>query len=81
MSFTSNLIAQYIKAFPRIENLAERITKSNNFIVNYPISLQPTFSNRLTLFSQHKIKKDNDIFLMAASECIFSTELRGANYS
>jgi hypothetical protein len=81
MSLLQAFLKSYTSALPRISNLAAKMEQTNNLIVNYPLLLSKTPSNRFALHSQSQIPKGNDLLLLSASECFFSTGLSGANPS
>jgi hypothetical protein len=79
MHQAENFIKSFVTAIPRMQALSSRILTKHSLIVNYPITLKPTTSNRLAIYSEGPVSKSNDVLLLAMSECIFSSGFSGAN--
>jgi hypothetical protein len=64
MTLTEALIQSFIKIYPQIGKLANKIQNKHNFIANYPLNLRQT-SNGHAIISEGRIKKGNDIVLIS----------------
>lgn len=79
MNQTEHFIKSFVNAFPKIQTLANQITSKHKLFVNYPLTLKNTSSNRFAIQSEGPISKGNDIFLLAMSECMFSSGFTGTS--
>jgi hypothetical protein len=79
MPLTEALLNSFTRVYPRIAKLTHRVQASRNLLANYPLTLRETSSKGYAITSEGRIRRGNDLLLLSAEECMFSTGLAGSS--